>query len=249
MLIKDIIDFILPAHCQICGGRLYGSEKTICTICIGNIVPTNYHTVPHNLMERLFWNQIPIDKATAYTRYDNDSSRQIVMLTKYMSHPEVGYRIAEIYARTLMQSDFFDGIDVIIPVPISWQRRLHRHYNQSEYIARAVSDVTGIPMRTDIVKKAIHNKTQTKLSHDERRDNTHGVYKLLKPEHISGKHILLIDDVVTTGSTIISCAKELMKADNVIFTILSLAHATRHIHTQTKNDEADSSAFGLPFLK
>lgn len=248
MLIKDIMNFLFPPSCYICGNRLSGDDRIVCFECLSKVEQTDYHLFQHNILERMFWGHIPIEKAAALMRYDSDTARYIVMANKYLSHPEVGYRMAYVFAVPVVKSGFFNGVDVIIPVPISWRRRLRRQYNQSEYIARAVSDMTGIPMRCDVVKKVKHNPTQTRLSHQDRMENAQGVYRLVKPEAVRGKHVLLVDDVITTGSTILSCAKEICKAGGVTFSILALAHATGKISPEYPDEGVDSSAFGLPLV-
>lgn len=246
MLIRDIMDFLLPPTCVVCGRRLTTKENSVCTICLGNVEQTNYHLSFPNALERIFWGNISIDKAVAFMYYNKEVSRRIMMSNKYLSHPEVGYHIASMYAETLKKTDFFQGIDFIVPVPISWRRAWKRRYNQSEYIARGVSDVTGLPLRTDIVKKVVHTKSQTSLRHSERMANISDAYKLVRPEAAHGKHILLIDDVVTTGSTLVSCAKEIQKAGDVTFSILALAHASSHIIPPSPDGFIDSSLYGLP---
>lgn len=247
MLIKDIMNFLLPPLCVICGNRLQSSEKSVCADCMAGVVPTNYHLSSPNPLERLFWGKIPIDRAVAFMLYHNKDARRIVMSNKYLSHSEVGYNIGYAYAKDIASSGFFEGVDVIVPVPISWQRMWKRRYNQSEYIARGVSDATGIPLCTNAVKKIKHTASQTRVTRDERFDNVNGVYQLVRPKALHGKQVLLVDDVVTTGSTLLSCAKELMKAGDVTFSILALAHAYNHIDVAFTEDGGDSSLYKLPF--
>jgi len=121
-------------------------------------------------------------------------------------------------------SNFFEGIDMIIPVPISRGRRWKRGYNQSELIARGISEVTGIPLRTDILRRVHFDRSQTKLTVLERTENVEHAFELkaAKAKDVSGKHILLVDDIITTGATITACAKELMKAGEVKFSVASV---------------------------
>lgn len=246
MLVKDIIDFLIPPVCVVCRCRLTSSERAICTTCIGGVSQTNYHLLSPNPLERIFWGQINIDKAVAFMYYSNKQSRHIMMDNKYLGHPEVGYYIASGYAETLLKTDFFQGIDFVVPVPISRKRRWKRRYNQSECIARGVSDAAGIPLRTDIVKKIIHTPSQTSLTPMERKKNVSHAYKLTRPDDAHGKRILLVDDVATTGSTLTSCAKEIAKAGDVTFSILVLAHASSHPVPPSADDFAESSTLGLP---
>ena len=141
-------------------------------------------------------------------------------------------------AEDIKSSNYFDGIDIIVPVPLHWKRRIKRGYNQSYYIAKGISEATGIPVNTKIIKRIVNNPTQTHLSHSERQNNVNGIFKLKKPELIEGKHVLLVDDVITTGATTIECAKSMMKAPDVRFSIISLAYAGPHFYINPDNPSA-----------
>ena len=117
---------------------------------------------------------------------------------------------------------FFDDIDVIIPLPISTKRSWQRGYNQSNLLARGISLVTGITVDNEVVRRKTFAKSQTHLSPTERRENVKDAFQLINEERIKGKHLLLIDDVVTTGATIIACAQELAKAEGVRISVLSV---------------------------
>ncbi len=116
---------------------------------------------------------------------------------------------------------FFDGIDIIIPIPLTRKREWNRGYNQSEEIAKGISRYTKIPIVTNAVKRTRFAQSQTRLKSEQRKQNVENAFKLLKPSLIKGKHILLVDDIITTGATVYSCAKELQKAGNTTFSIIS----------------------------
>lgn len=116
---------------------------------------------------------------------------------------------------------FFDGIDIIIPIPLTRKREWNRGYNQSEEIAKGISRYTKIPIVTNAVKRTRFTQSQTHLKSEQRKQNVENAFKLLKPSLIKGKHILLVDDIITTGATAYSCAKELQKAGNITFSIIS----------------------------
>ena len=135
--------------------------------------------------------------------------------------------MGRLLAKELQRADFFDGIDGIIPIPLTRKRYRQRGYNQSYEIAKGVSEVTGLPIYNDAVQRTNFKGSQTHRWRWDRIENVESAFKLTNAERIAGKHILLIDDVVTTGATMISCAKELSKAGNVKFSTLSLGH-TKH---------------------
>ena len=154
--------------------------------------------------------------------------------------------LAAIYANELKEHHFFDGIDCIIPLPLHWRRQLKRHYNQSHYIAQGIHDVTGLPIFKNVVKRVKNNPSQTHLNAQERIDNVKGIFHLKHPEKMEGKHLLLVDDVTTTGSTLASCAQELGKIPDVKISVLTLAVASRTAIPALKGDNIDVSIWGVP---
>ncbi|MCR5313214.1 MAG: ComF family protein [Bacteroidaceae bacterium] len=222
---KDIINFFFPRHCIVCGHRLSIHEKHICFSCLALLPRTNYHLAEHSVAEQIFWGRFPIEKAVCFFFYDARNIRQILWSLKYDSNPYIGKYLARIYAREIKGSGFFDGIDGIIPVPLAWMRKLKRGYNQSEYIAQGISEETGIPMFNDIVVRIRNNETQTRLGRAERQANVKDIFSVIAPEKASGKHFLIVDDVLTTGSTISSLCETLVKSGNIKISVLTLAIA------------------------
>lgn len=210
---------------------------------------TDYHTVEHNLLEKQFWGLFPIEKAVSMFHHNGEHTRHIIYLIKYWGHPELATHLASIYAKELQQVHFFDDIDAIVPLPLHWLRQLKRHYNQSHYIATGVAEVTGLPIYKNVVKRTENNSPQARLTARERMDNVAGIFRLTRPEAIAGKHILLIDDVTTTGATMTSCAKELAKAPDTRISILTLAVAARTPIPATDADNIEFSVFGLPLME
>jgi ComF family protein len=177
-------------------------------------------------MAKLFWYLIPIERATAYFYYEpHSSTANIIYQMKYKDHPEIGEVMGRMMGKELMPSGFFDGIDGIIPVPLTKKRQRQRGYNQSEEIARGISEVTGLPLFDKVVKRVSFKGSQTNLGRWERNENVEKVFELIDGVSIQGKHLLIVDDVVTTGATCIACSKELVKANNIKISILSLGFA------------------------
>ena len=210
---------------------------------------TKYHTVEHNPLEKQFWGLFPIEKAVSMFHHDGKKTRRIIYTIKYEGHPIVATYLASIYAQELKDYHFFDDIDCIIPLPLHWRKQLKRGYNQSHYIAQGIRQVTGLPIYKHIVKRESNNPSQTHLNPHERQENVKDVFRLTHPEKIAGQHILLVDDVTTTGATLASCAKELAKAPNVKISILTLAVASRTPMPAVQNDTIDVSSFGIPLME
>ena len=179
-------------------------------------------------MAKLFWGQIPVERAAALFHYESHAeTANIIYQLKYKDHPEIGPLMGRMVATELKKDGFFDGIDEIVPVPLTKERLHQRGYNQSEEIAKGVSEITGLPINNNVVKRTVFMGSQTRRSRWDRQENVEYAFKLTHGEAIAGKHLLIVDDVVTTGATIIACAKELVKTGNVKISVLSLG-LTRH---------------------
>jgi ComF family protein len=200
------------------------NEELICTECYVTIPRTNFHKVLNNPVEQLFWGRCMIEKAAAFSFYTKGSRiRKLLHNLKYNGIREIGYEIGRIYASSLRDSGFFEDIDLIIPVPLHTSKQRRRGFNQSEYISSGISEIAGIPVDTKSLKRISVSDTQTRKSRYERWVNVEGIFEVAYPELIRRKHILLVDDVITTGSTIESCASELLKIEDVKVSVLALA--------------------------
>lgn len=165
-------------------------------------------------------------RATAYFHYyKNGKYSNLIHHLKYYEHPEVGTYLGRLAATEIKASGFFDGIDIIIPVPLSKKKQHQRGYNQCDYIARGISEATGIPLRTDCIERTIDTDTQTRKGRMERWKNAKGIFRVTTPSALKGKHILLVDDVATTGATLHACLSALLAASNIRISVFTLAKA------------------------
>lgn len=227
--IRRILDFFMPRYCAVCGRRLGITDHTICMACNWRLPRTNFCKNPKdNEMAKLFWLLIPIENAAALFFYHaHSNSTNIILKLKYDGKWNYAEDMGCITAHEFMKYDFFDGIDAIIPVPITRKREMERGYNQSYHIALGVNAITGLPVIKDAIKRTTFTVSQTEKSSLERKENVKNAFKLVNGEKVRGKHILIIDDVVTTGSTVTACAEELMKAGAIAFSVLSIGF-TQH---------------------
>ena len=223
-IFRSALDLISPRACHICGKRLAVTEEGICGVCNWHLPRTRFtENAEDNELARLFWGRFPIEKAASLFFYKpHDEPSQLIYDLKYHSKEYLGFWLGSLLAKEAQKSGFFADIDVIVPVPITLGRRWQRGYNQSERIAQGIHEVTGIPMVRNAIKRIRFSQSQTHLSSSERMDNVEGAFRLVNPQKVEGKHILLIDDIITTGATITVCAKELQKAGNVRFSVLSI---------------------------
>lgn len=220
----DFLSLIFPRSCYGCGNELLRNEKLICTECFVAIPRTNYHLKDDNPVARIFWGRCLTEKVSAFSFYTRDSRiRKLIHQMKYKGKKEIGFELGRIYALSLRESGFFDGIDLIIPVPLHPSRKRKRGFNQSELISDGISDVTGIPVDNRSLIRGSFTKTQTRKSRYDRWNNVEGIFEVNCQENLENKHILIVDDVITTGSTIEACATGLLKSGNVKISVAALA--------------------------
>lgn len=200
------------------------NENLICTECYVVIPRTGYHNVPENPVAQLFWGRCRLEKAAAFSYYNKGSRiRNLVHNLKYKGIKELGFELGNIYGQSLKSSGFTDDIDLIIPVPLHPLKKRRRGFNQSELICDGLARVTGIPVDYTSLTRVTGTDTQTKRSRYERWKNVEGIFCVTDSVLLRGKHILLVDDVITTGSTVESCANELLKSEGVRVSVISLA--------------------------
>ena len=228
-LLHDMADYILPRHCLICGRRLSSAEEFVCSVCF-LYKPFNplFHDNRDNYLSKLFYGAIPIEKAQAIMRFrPNTDMANIIYSLKYNNNPDVGVFLGRVAAKILSDSNFFDGIDYIVPMPLTKKRRSWRGYNQCERIANGVSEVTGIPIDTHCVSRMSFHCSQTHLDYIQRQDNVQNNFKACNTSALEGKHILIIDDIVTTGATVKSCGREIARVvPNIRISVLAMGFAS-----------------------
>lgn len=229
-IFRRLGEVICPRHCLLCHRRLAIMERCLCSACSLSLPYTRYHAAIGNPLELLLHGRFPFERASAYLYYIRGArSRHIIFDLKYYNHPEVGVELGRRMAADILETGFFEGIDVLIPVPLAHRRQQKRGYNQSEWLARGISGVTGLPVEARALKRTVDNPSQTTRTIAERAQNVEGIFALtLKGAALlRGKHVLLVDDVVTTGATVTACADALLQAENVKISILSLSLSDR----------------------
>jgi ComF family protein len=222
----DFISLLFPRLCYACGNHLLRNENIICTECYVYIPRTNYHTTNDNPVAQLFWGRCMIEKAAAFSYYKKGSRiRNLIHNLKYNGIKEIGYELGRIYGLSLKNSGFIKDIELIIPVPLHPIKKRLRGFNQSDILSEGISCVTGLPVDTVALIRHDQSATQTRRSRYERWTNVEGIFMVIDPDRIKGKHILLVDDVITTGSTIESCANELLRVEGVKVSVAAMAYA------------------------
>ena len=222
-----LLDLVAPRLCVVCGRRLSPSEKVLCGGCNLKLPRTGFQHQPYdNVMARLFWGIIPVERAAALFYYEGGASTANILYDlKYHDRPDIGIAMGRMMALEFGEAGFFSGIDLIIPIPLAPSRQRHRGYNQSMQLARGIRQATGLPIYTQVVRRSVFVKSQTQMGRQERQENVADVFRAKDIDAIRGRHVLLVDDVVTTGATMTACARELLKAADVTVSLLSLGFA------------------------
>lgn len=219
--LRTALAILLGERCVVCGHPT--SKGEVCENCKRELPYINIRGEAGNPIERLFWGVIPVAKASSTFIYRAGSDLStIVGAIKYHNQRHLARQMGRIMANELYDSPFFDGIEALLPIPLHTLRQRHRGYNQSEWLAKGISDVTGIPI-VDIVTRTTDNTSQTRLMHNQRRQNVEGIFRMKQSNTAVPRHVLIVDDVITTGATIRSCAAALPKDTRI--SILSLAYA------------------------
>lgn len=212
-ILRNLIQLFFPNLCVVCNEKLVDGEQHICIGCLSNLPKTAYHLQKDNRLEDFFAGRILFQRIAAYTYFIHEGSVQkIVHELKYNNNPAIGQYIGELCGNEIKESDFVSDIDLIVPIPLHPKRLKQRGYNQSLEISKGISKKTNIPINSIDLIRIVNNKSQTQHSRDERWKNVENIFAMTNPKVFENKHILLIDDIITTGSTIESCAKELLKS-------------------------------------
>ena len=222
----NLLELLFPTLCVTCGNRLVTQEKFLCIDCWHDLPVTNFHFDTENKVARLFWGRVKLENATAFFAYNKGSNYQhLIHFIKYKGLKELGFETGRRFGIALSASPDFNSVDFVVPVPLHPKKQKQRGYNQSKWIACGISESLQKPVSLDNLKRNLHTSTQTRKNRYERWENVENIFEVTRPEEFKGKHILLIDDVVTTGSTLESCAFQLLQIENVKVSIATLAFA------------------------
>lgn len=212
-VLRDVASLFLPRTCLACGRVLLENEGAVCLACRYNMPLTNFAKRKDNPIKLLFENVLDVESAAAMFWFVGGTEWQrIVHNFKYHGRWFFAQKMGEWMGEELLDSGNFDDIDLIVPIPLHYRRRLHRGYNQSEQLALGVGRKMGVECDFRSMRRCHYNDSQTSKSRSERWENVEEIFEVRRVEKLRGKHILLIDDVLTTGATMASCASAIVKA-------------------------------------
>ena len=223
-MFKSLVDLLFPKVCLGCDSFLESNEAVICTSCRHDLPLTNYHLDSENELIKKFYGRIDLQFASAMMYYHKSGIvHELIHNLKYYKHQEIGTFLGNWYTEDLRNLEITKTFDVIIPVPLHKKRLRERGYNQVETFGKALSKNLDIDYDDSILVRNIYSKTQTKKNFLGRTDVNLNIFDVNFKEENHGKHFLLIDDVITTGSTLEACARAVLKIPEAKLSIVSMA--------------------------
>lgn len=222
-MINDLIGLLFPQVCSACGNGLLKDEEVLCTHCCVDLPFARYFGQPDNPVSKLLWGRVEFETAGAGFIYKSGSNLQkMIHQLKYRNGKDVGTFLGKLIGIELMTVPFVNDLDVVVPVPLHPSKKRKRGYNQAALIAAGIGEVTGVPVKEDVLKRKGYTKTQTKRNRIDRWQNVDGIFEL-NNKSVTGQNVLLVDDVITTGATIEACARTLNKAVDTRIHIATVA--------------------------
>jgi len=223
---ESFLHLLFPHICAGCGSDLLSEKSMLCLRCVDAMPETNFELHASNPVEKDFWGRLPLVNATAQFYFTKESLMQhLLHQFKYKGNKELGLQLGRMMGDQLQRSNRFN-VDALIPLPLFPAKERRRGFNQATLLCDGIAENMNIPVLDKIIIRPQHTETQTKKGRIERWKNMEGKFVLVKPEAICNKHVLLIDDVVTTGATLEACGNELLKAENVRLSIATLCVAS-----------------------
>jgi competence protein ComFC len=223
-MFQDLINLFYPDICQICDTELYKNQNILCTSCVNELPITNFHLDNENSVKKVFYGRVPIENATSLLVFKKKGSVQkLIHRLKYRGHQEIGSYLGKWMGAELAKTGTYLDIDLILPVPLHKKKLKARGFNQVEKFGKEIALALQVPYIDDVLLKKHFSTTQTLKTRLARWGNIEESFVLVHPEKIRNKHILLVDDLITTGATLEACSDVLLEAGNVKISIVTMA--------------------------
>ena len=227
-IFADTLHLFYPHICTGCGSDLLGKDQMLCLKCINDLPHTGFAPFTNNPVEKHFIGRLPVAAAHSEFYFSKGSlMQQLIHQLKYKNNPGIGAYLGELMGFSLLKSDRFKHIDALIPLPLFADKEQQRGYNQAAVICEGLSSILNIPMLLGNVTRERFTETQTRKHRTERWENVHKSFAVKDRQLLSGKHLLLVDDVVTTGATLEACGRVILQATNARLSIATLALASK----------------------
>lgn len=222
------LHLLYPELCVACGNDLPYSNTCFCVRCSTKLAPSDMHHSADNEFVTRLWGRLPLEHgAAAYYFTRNSPIRRAIHHLKYKNQPDIGQMLGRQFGRKLIQSPYFQQLDAIVPVPLHPRKERLRGYNQSAMFALGLSEALQVPMFQRAMTRHAFTETQTRKKRMERFENVGTVFSVVQPEKLRGKHLLLVDDVLTTGATLEVCGQKLLEIPGTRLSCVTMAIATQ----------------------
>ena len=219
---------LFPHVCTGCGNDIISSKNILCLSCLHSMPETQFQFFQSNPVEKSFWGRLSIQAVTAQYYFTKESLMQILLHElKYKGNRELGIYLGRLMGEQIIQSERFTGIEALIPLPLFPSRERKRGYNQSELLCRGMSEIMMIPVIKDAVIRNKFTDSQTKKGRIERWKNMEGKFEIMNAASICNRHVMLVDDVITTGATMEACGTELLNIQGLSLSLASLCYASQ----------------------
>jgi ComF family protein len=224
--LSNFLDILFPRTCAGCDNSLATGENLICSECFYELPKTGYWKEEDNPVARMFWGRVYLQNASSFLHFQKGGRLQnMIHHLKYKNMKEIGTFLGKLFGSEL-QNTPYSQVDLIVPVPLHKSKIRKRGYNQSEWIAKGISEILKVPIEVNAIERYIASDTQTRKSRFDRWENVKNIFRVIDPETFKGRHILLVDDVLTTGATLEACAISILKIPDTKVSVGTLAFAT-----------------------
>ena len=223
---QDLVGLIYPELCIACREKVPPRKQLVCVMCRVKLLPTNYHLDKENPFTERFWGRIPIETGAAMFPFvQGGKTQKMIHQLKYKRKFDVGVQLGKWYGHELKKSPHFRNIDLIVPVPLHPEKEHKRGYNQADAIAIGLAESMHLPWSRKVLKRGVYSDSQTTKSGMDRFGNVMKAFYVDDTKPIQNKHILLVDDVLTTGATLEACAIKLLAVENTKVSLATIAIA------------------------
>ncbi len=223
---EGFLSLFFPILCYGCSVPLSDANFVLCKKCLSELPRTNFENMPKNIVYKTFWGRVMIEFASSIYFYRKGELLQtLIHRLKYRNSPGVGLFLGRLAGQYILNSEYYSSVDLIVPVPLHLKKERKRGYNQALLIAEGLSEVLKIPCSKTLLSRDFYSESQTKKGHYERWKNVDGVFSVRYNEQDSHKHLLLVDDIITTGATLESCCQSLFTIPGVKISILTIGYA------------------------
>ena len=227
-ILSPLAHLFYPHICTGCGSDLVEEDNLLCLQCVNDLPHTNFAMHAGNPVEKIFWGRLPLTAAMSEFYFTKGTLIQtLIHEFKYKGNTDMGLYLGAMMGSSLLSNNRFTKIDLMVPLPLFADKEFKRGYNQATILCNGISEVTDIPVIKNNVVRKRYTETQTKKHRTERWENVESSFEVSNPKEIAGKHILLVDDVVTTGATLEACGAEILKAEGTMLSIATLAYASK----------------------